>query len=201
MLRFAVFHEFWKILYHYFLWNILCLYLWLRWVFVAVPGLSLAVWTGAALPCGLHASQCGGFSCYRAWAPVHLGFGSCGTWVSGCGSQTLEHRLSKYSTWGSCQVAPSQTRGRTHVSCIGRWILYPWATSEALDHYFLKHVFCFFLFLSFWKFNSMYVLTHTALESSTLVPQTQIAIFYWVVCFWYWTLWVVCIFWKIIPCW
>ena len=83
----------------------LFIYLGLYWVFVALCGLSLVVWTGATLHCDLHASHCGGFSCYRAWAPVHLGFSSRGTWVSGGGSETPEHRLSKCSTWGGFQVA------------------------------------------------------------------------------------------------
>ena len=59
----------------------LFIYLGLYWVFVALCGLSLVVWTGATLHCDLHASHRGGFSCYRAWAPVHLGFSSRGTWV------------------------------------------------------------------------------------------------------------------------
>ena len=38
------------------------IYLWLRWVFVAALGLSLAA-SGATLRCGAQASHCSGFSC------------------------------------------------------------------------------------------------------------------------------------------
>ena len=41
---------------------------WLRWVFVAVRGLSLVVASGATLRCGARASHCGGFSCCGARA-------------------------------------------------------------------------------------------------------------------------------------
>ena len=42
---------------------ILFIYFWLLWVFVAAPGLSLVVASGATLHCGARASHCGGFSC------------------------------------------------------------------------------------------------------------------------------------------
>ena len=38
------------------------------------------------------ASHCCGFSCFRAWALVHMGF-------STCGSQTLEYRFSSCGAW------------------------------------------------------------------------------------------------------
>ena len=75
---------------------ILFIYFWLRWVFVAVRGLSLvAVSGGATLRCA-RASPCGGFSCCGAWA-----LGMCTSvvvarWLSSCGSRALERRL------GSC---------------------------------------------------------------------------------------------------
>ena len=53
--------------------------------------------------------------------------------LSSCSSQALEHRLQWL--WCSGLVAPqhmgsSPTRDWTHVSRIGRWILYYWATGE-----------------------------------------------------------------------
>ena len=45
------------------------------------------------------------------------------------------------SSWGSAalwHVGSSQTRGRIHVSCVGRWVLYHWATREALSILFFK---------------------------------------------------------------
>ena len=68
----------------------LFIYFWLRWVFVAVRGLSLVV----TLRCGARASHCGGFSCCRAqalgvWASVVVARG-----LSSCGLLALERRLS-----------------------------------------------------------------------------------------------------------
>ena len=64
---------------------------WLRWVFIAVGGLSLAVACGETLCCGVRASHYGGFSYYRSQALGRVGFSS-------CGSQALEHRLNSRGT-------------------------------------------------------------------------------------------------------
>ena len=66
-------------------------YSWLRWVFIAVGGLSLAVACGETLCCGVRASHYGGFSYYRSQALGRVGFSS-------CGSQALEHRLNSLGT-------------------------------------------------------------------------------------------------------
>ena len=73
----------------------------------------------------LETSHCGGF-CFGAQAIDHLGFSS-------YGSRALEHRLSSCCHGLSCSrhVGCYQTRGGTSVSCIGRQILYGWATREA----------------------------------------------------------------------
>lgn len=47
---------------------------------------------GLLYSCGIQASSCGSFSCYRAQDLRRMGFSS-------CGSQTLEHRLSSCGTW------------------------------------------------------------------------------------------------------
>ena len=88
------------------------------------------------LPCGARASHCGGFSCCGAWAlgtqasvVVARGLGS-------CGSQALECRLNSCGAWGLVapwHVRSSRSRARTHVPCIGRWILNHCATREALS--------------------------------------------------------------------
>ena len=41
---------------------------------------------------GAQASHCSGFS-RGAWALERMGFNSCNTWLSRCGSQTLQHML------------------------------------------------------------------------------------------------------------
>ena len=59
----------------------------------------------------------------------------------GSGAQTLY--LWRMGSVALQHVGSSQTRDQTHVSYIGRQILYPWATREALDHFLLKHHACF----------------------------------------------------------
>ena len=69
-------------------------------------------------------------------------FSSCSAWVfqchrfSHCGAHALEHMGSivgvhRFSC--SLHVGSSQTRGQTCDSCVGRWVLYPWAIKEALS--------------------------------------------------------------------
>ena len=79
----------------------LFIYLWLCWVFAAACRVSLVASEGDfSLRCtGSHSVASG----WGAWAPG---------WV---GSVVMAHGL-------SCFVA-SQTRDRTHIPCIGRWIL------------------------------------------------------------------------------
>ena len=63
------------------------IYFWLRWVFVAVRGLSLAVASG-----GYSSFQCTGFS--SRWLLLLRNTGSRCAGFSSCGSRALEHRLS-----------------------------------------------------------------------------------------------------------
>ena len=77
--------------------NKLFIYFWLRWVFVAVRGLSLVAVSG-----GYSSLWCAGFSLrwlllLRSTGSRRAGFSSCDSWgFSSCGSQALERRL------GSC---------------------------------------------------------------------------------------------------
>ena len=106
-----------------------CIYLWLCWVFVAAWAFSSCSEQGL-----LSKSQCLGSS---LWWPLMLlsrGSGIVGSVVS-TGSLVMVH-------WLTCSEATKgsfQTRGQTCVSCIGRWILYPWAPREA------PTLICFFL--------------------------------------------------------
>ena len=78
---------------------------------------------GLISSCSSQAVHYRGFSCCRARALGHSGFSSCDPWA-------LEHRLSSLAAlW---QVGSSQTRDPIRVSCIGRQILFHWATREAL---------------------------------------------------------------------
>ena len=45
--------------------------------------------------------------------------------------RTLQARILEWVTISSSRGS-SQPRGQTHISCIGRWVLYHWATREAL---------------------------------------------------------------------
>ena len=96
-------------------------FFWLRWVFVAVHGLSLV-----AASVGYSSLRCTGFSLWRLlllWS-----MGSRRTGFSSCGVQAQE-------LWHMGLVAPrhvgsSRTRAQTHVPCIGRYILNHCATRE-----------------------------------------------------------------------
>ena len=118
---------------------LLCLsYLWLCWVFVAASGPSAAASEGATLQlavlglcCCIWASaaasegatlqlQCAGFSLQRllllqSTGSRHTGFHSCCTWVQ---------QLWPMGVVTSPHVGCSRIRDQTHVSCIGRQILY-----------------------------------------------------------------------------
>ena len=61
------------------------------------------------------------------------GFSSCGLSLTVNGSQALEQGLSGCGIWSLSlkPVGSSWIKDPTHVSCIGRWILYHWATREA----------------------------------------------------------------------
>ena len=76
------------------------IYFWLRWVFVAVRGLSLVAASG-----GYSSLRCAGFS--LRWLLLLRSTGSRGAWasvaeahrLSSCGSRALERRLSSCSAW------------------------------------------------------------------------------------------------------
>ena len=84
---------------------LLFIYFWLRWVFIAVRGLSLVVARGATLCCGVRASYCGGFSCCGAWALGTRASAVGARGLSSCGSRALERRLS------SCGARAQLLRG------------------------------------------------------------------------------------------
>ena len=84
--------------------------------------------------CGAQASHCGG----GAWA---LGFAASVVSALGhssCGLQALEHRLNSCVRGLSCPTPCGVFPDRTQVSCIGRRILYPWATRKAHFSCFLR---------------------------------------------------------------
>ena len=86
-----------------------------------------------------------------------------GTWasaaaaqeLSSCGSSAPELRLSSCGAWlvTPRHMGSSQTRDQTCVSCIGKWILYYWATREALSSVFLKHVLEKYFWANTWCMN------------------------------------------------
>ena len=76
---------------------------------------------------------------HGARALGHTGFSHCGLWAhylwfpgSRAQAQSLWHR----SLAATQHMGSSWTRDWTCVSCIGRWILYHWATWEAQLFYF-----------------------------------------------------------------
>ena len=97
---------------------VLCLHCYVSFSLVAVIG-GCSSW-------GVWASHCGGFSCCRARASV----------VAAMGSRAQAQKLWCTGLVGPWHVGSSQIRDRTCVSCIGRRILYYWATREAQDSCF-----------------------------------------------------------------
>ena len=61
------------------LFQLLFIYFWLCWVFVAALGLSLGVKSRGYSSCSSWASHCGGFSCRGTQALGQAGFSSCST--------------------------------------------------------------------------------------------------------------------------
>ena len=90
-------------------------------LFLAVLGQHCC--TGFSLVCG----EQGLLSSCDAWASVVAEHG-----LSNYGSQALEHRLNSCSAQALLHVGFSWTRVQTCVTCIGRQILYHWATRKAL---------------------------------------------------------------------
>ena len=75
---------------------------------------------GATLRCGAHASRCGGYSYYGAWA-----LGTQGQWLWHTGLAAPEH------------VGSPWIRDQTHIRCTGRWILIHCTTTEVLIYILL----------------------------------------------------------------
>ena len=107
------------------------MYLYLKkkfYLFIGCAGFYLVVASRGYSGCGAKASHCCGFSYCGAWALGRSGFSS-------CSSQALEHRLSSCGLQAlllHSNVGSSWIKDWTNVSCIGRQILYHWATREAL---------------------------------------------------------------------
>ena len=101
---------------------------WLHWILVA-PSLVVESWGYSS--CGVQASHCSGFSCFRAWALGCLDFNSCSSWAQ---------YLWRKGLVAQKHVGSSQTRDWTGVQCIARWILNCWTTRETPILKFL-HVF------------------------------------------------------------
>ena len=87
-------------------------------------------------------TDCGGFSCCGAQALGHVDFNSCGTCAQQLrflGSRAQAQYFCSMDLVAPRHVRSSQIRDRTCVSCIGRWILYHWATREAPEPDILKN--------------------------------------------------------------
>ena len=111
----------------------------LCWVFVALQA-SLSVWhAGAALSLCCMGFCCRGFSLQSTGSRVHRLRSQLlqhvGSVVGAPGSRATDSVVVAYRlSFAPGHVGSSQIKDQTHVSCTGRWILYHWATKEALDH-------------------------------------------------------------------
>ena len=90
-------------------------------VFVAVCRLPPDAVSRDYSSCSAQASCSSGFPCCRAQALGCMGFSSCRVWTRGLWYVDL------LAVW---HLKSSQTRDRTCIPCIGRWILNPWTTRE-----------------------------------------------------------------------
>ena len=84
--------------------------------------------------CDTRASHCGDFSC-GSRALGHVGSSSCDSWAQSLwfpGSRAQAQCLWCTGLVTLWHVRSSRPKNWTHISYIGRQILYPWATREAL---------------------------------------------------------------------
>ena len=128
-------------IYYFYFFNFIYsfIYFWLRWVFVAVHGLS-RVAASEVYP----SLRCASFSLrwlllLRSKGSRHAGFSCCGTraqqlWLMG--SRVLAQQLWRTGLAAPWHVGSSQTRAQTRVPCTGRWILNHCATREVQMYYF-----------------------------------------------------------------
>ena len=107
-----------------------CVGLQLCWVFIAAQFFSSCGKQGLLSSCGVWAFYCGGVSCCRAdprAQGLHL------FWFPGPRAQA--QKLWWTGLVVLWHVGSSRTRDQTCVSCIGKRILYHWATREAQTHF------------------------------------------------------------------
>ena len=83
----------------------------------------------------MRACPCSGLPCCRAQALGHSGSG-----VVACGLSSWQHT----GVVASQHVGSSQTRGGTHVPCIGKQILNHWTTKEPTHRLFREKKLFFF---------------------------------------------------------
>ena len=97
-------------------------------------------------------------------------------------SLVAEHRFWVHGL--SCSVGSSWIRDQTHVSCIGRWILYHWAIREALKSSFKKTSQLFGVrtssFVGLWRV----AMNKTPCRSGTRVGGLRTAFYgaWWILC-------------------
>ena len=130
----------------------LFIYFWLCWVFVSVRGLSLVVASGRH-----SSSRCAGLSLSRPLLLRSTGSRRAGSVIVAHGPVAPRH------------VGSSQTRARTCVPCIGRWVLNHCATREApnfLIYIFLSCILGGFLCSIFHFINSLFGCVQCTFNSS-----------------------------------
>ena len=111
-------------------------------LFLGVLGLHCCSWAfsscgewGLLCSCGAWLSHCDGFSSCRAQALGCVGFSSCVPGLWSTGAIVVARGL-------SCSAACGIFLGRDgiHVSCIGRWILYHWATRDGQNVFLGRNI-------------------------------------------------------------
>ena len=113
---------------------------------------------GLLSSCGVHASHCSGYLCCRAQAWGHMG-----SVVAALGLQSTGSIVVPYGLSGSVARGIFPDQYRTHISCIGRHILYYWATRET----------------PWWGIFNVYMETERANEQDTRLPVTKDSVDIW----------------------
>ena len=129
-------------------------------VSVATQDFLLSRWMRAAPRCGAQTSHCNSFSCCGAQAPGHECFSSCSMWAQKLwfpGSRLQAQQLWCTGLVALWHVESSQIRDWTCVSCIGRWVLYHWATKEAPFGISCREGLVIIHFLSLWLSETVFL--------------------------------------------
>ena len=137
----------WLVLSSYCICFCVVIYFWLCWLLALGCYVGFfSIWRAGLLShCHMWAPHCGGSSCCRARTPGMQASAVAAHGLSSCCPRALEHGSTDVVHRLSCSAVRGvlQTRDWTHVSCLGRQILYQVTDSLPLSHQGSPHCICF----------------------------------------------------------